>query len=164
MTCKYWFFLFWGVSSVSLLFMPCNQWFFFLVFELSHLYLYCLCHVISDFLAVSSVSLLFMACNYWFFIWAVSSVSLLLMTCSYWFFILSCFICVLVTPTKWSDAQPLVEREKQLECRPVEISRSLKGKEMLHVLYIMINISCPRKRIKNRGMLCNLLRVPTFMV
>ena len=22
---------------------------------------------------------------------------------------------------------------------------------MLHVLYIMINISCPRKRIKNRG-------------
>ena len=27
---------------------------------------------------------------------------------------------------------------------------------MLHVLYIMINISCPRKRIKNRGMSCNL--------
>ena len=35
---------------------------------------------------------------------------------------------------------------------------------MLHVLYIIINISCPRKRIKNRGMSCNLLRVPTFMV
>ena len=30
---------------------------------------------------------------------------------------------------------------------------------MLHVLYIIINISCPRKRIKNRGMSCNLLRV-----
>ena len=29
-----------------------------------------------------------------------------------------------VTPTKRSDAQPLVEREKQFECRPVEISRS----------------------------------------
>ena len=28
------------------------------------------------------------------------------------------------TPTKWSDAQPLVEREKQFKCRPVEISRS----------------------------------------
>ena len=25
-------------------------------------------------------------------------------------------------------------------------------KYMLHVLYIIINISCPRKRIKNRGM------------
>ena len=35
---------------------------------------------------------------------------------------------------------------------------------MLHVLYIIINISCPRKRIKNRGMSCNLLWVPTFMV
>ena len=35
---------------------------------------------------------------------------------------------------------------------------------MLHVLYIIINISCPRKRIKNRGMSCNLLQVPTFMV
>ena len=68
------------------------------------------------------------------------------------------------TPTKQSDAQPLVEREKQFECLPVEISRSLKGKQMLHVLYIIINISCPRKRIKNRGMSCNLLRVPVFMV
>ena len=29
---------------------------------------------------------------------------------------------------------------------------------MLHVLYIIINISCPRKRIKNRGMSCNLFR------
>ena len=28
------------------------------------------------------------------------------------------------TPTKWSDAQPLVEREKQFECRPVENFRS----------------------------------------
>ena len=28
------------------------------------------------------------------------------------------------TPTKWSDAQPLIEREKQFECCPVEISRS----------------------------------------
>ena len=27
-------------------------------------------------------------------------------------------------PTKRSDAQPLVEREKQFECRPVEISSS----------------------------------------
>ena len=35
---------------------------------------------------------------------------------------------------------------------------------MLHVLYILINISCPRKRIENPGMPCNLLRVPTFMV
>ena len=35
---------------------------------------------------------------------------------------------------------------------------------MLHVLYIIINTSCPSKRIKNRGMACNLLRVPTFMV
>ena len=35
---------------------------------------------------------------------------------------------------------------------------------MLHVMYIIINISCPRKRIKNRGIFCNLLRVPTFMV
>ena len=25
---------------------------------------------------------------------------------------------------------------------------------MLHVLYIIINISCPRKRIKNPGMSC----------
>ena len=33
---------------------------------------------------------------------------------------------------------------------------------MLHVLYIIINISCPRKRNKNRGMSCNLLRIPTF--
>ena len=59
-------------------------------------------------------------------------------------------------PTKRSDAQPLVEREKQFECPPVEISRSYKGKQMLHVLYVIINISCPRKRIKNRGMSCNL--------
>ena len=35
---------------------------------------------------------------------------------------------------------------------------------MLHVLYIIIYMSCPRKRITNRGMSCNLLRVPTFMV
>ena len=35
---------------------------------------------------------------------------------------------------------------------------------MLHVLCIIINISCPRKRIISRGMSCNLLRVPTFMV
>ena len=28
------------------------------------------------------------------------------------------------TPTKGSDTQPLVEREKQFECLPVEISRS----------------------------------------
>ena len=35
---------------------------------------------------------------------------------------------------------------------------------MLHVLNIIINISCPRKRFKNRGMSCNLLRVPTFIV
>ena len=35
---------------------------------------------------------------------------------------------------------------------------------MLHALYIIINISYPRKRIKNPGMFCNLLRVPTFMV
>ena len=68
------------------------------------------------------------------------------------------------TPTKLSDAQPLVEREKQFECPMVEISRSLKCKQMLHVLYIIINISCPRKRTKNRGMSCNLLRVPMFMV
>ena len=27
---------------------------------------------------------------------------------------------------------------------------------MLHVLYIIINISCPRKRIKNRGMSCSI--------
>ena len=61
------------------------------------------------------------------------------------------------TPTKRSDAEPLVEREKQFECRPVEISRSLKGKQMLHVQYIIIiNISFPSKRIKNRGMSCNL--------
>ena len=33
---------------------------------------------------------------------------------------------------------------------------------MLHVLYIIIDIFCPRKRIKNRGMSCNLLRVPTY--
>ena len=30
---------------------------------------------------------------------------------------------------------------------------------MLNVLYIIINISCPMKRIINRGMSCNLLRV-----
>ena len=35
---------------------------------------------------------------------------------------------------------------------------------MLHVLYIIINMSCPRKRIKNWGMSCKLLRVSTFMV
>ena len=35
---------------------------------------------------------------------------------------------------------------------------------MLHVLYIIINISFPRKRIKNPGMSCNFLRVPAFMV
>ena len=28
----------------------------------------------------------------------------------------------------------------------------------------IINISCPRKRIKNRGMSCNLLWVPTFLI
>ena len=28
------------------------------------------------------------------------------------------------TPIKRSDAQPLIEREKQFECRPVEISKS----------------------------------------
>ena len=27
---------------------------------------------------------------------------------------------------------------------------------MLHVLYIIINSSCPRKRIKNQGMSCSL--------
>ena len=27
---------------------------------------------------------------------------------------------------------------------------------MLHVLYIITNISCPRTKIKNRGMPCNL--------
>ena len=43
----------------------------------------------------------------------------------------------LYTPTKRSDAQPLVEREKQFECLPVEISRSEKGKQMLHVLYFL---------------------------
>ena len=31
-------------------------------------------------------------------------------------------------------------------------------------MFGIINISCPRKRIKNGGMSCNLLRVPTFMV
>ena len=67
-------------------------------------------------------------------------------------------------PTKWSDAQPLVEREKQFDCFLVEISKSYKGKQMLHDLNIIHNISCPTKRIKNRGMSCNLLRVPTFMV
>ena len=30
----------------------------------------------------------------------------------------------LYTPTKRSDAQPLVEREKQFECLPVEILKS----------------------------------------
>ena len=35
---------------------------------------------------------------------------------------------------------------------------------MLHVLYIIINISCPRVRIKNRGMSCILLRVPTYII
>ena len=35
---------------------------------------------------------------------------------------------------------------------------------MLHVLYIINNISCPRKGIKNRGMSCDLLWVLTFMV
>ena len=35
---------------------------------------------------------------------------------------------------------------------------------MLHVVCIIINNSCPRKRITNMGMSCNLLRVPTFMV
>ena len=35
---------------------------------------------------------------------------------------------------------------------------------MLPVLYMIINISCLRKRIENLGMSCNLLRVPTFMV
>ena len=34
---------------------------------------------------------------------------------------------------------------------------------MFCILYL-INISCPRKSIKNRGMSCNLLWVPTFMV
>ena len=55
-------------------------------------------------------------------------------------------------PTKRSDAQPLVEQEKQFKCRPVEISRRKKGEQMLHVLYMIINISCPRKRIINWGM------------
>ena len=54
--------------------------------------------------------------------------------------------------------------EKNNSSAPVEISRSKKGKQMLHVLYIIINISCPRKRTKNQGMSCNLLRAPTFMV
>ena len=31
-------------------------------------------------------------------------------------------------------------------------------------MFGIINISCPRKRIKNGGMSRNLLRVPTFMV
>ena len=35
---------------------------------------------------------------------------------------------------------------------------------MLQVLYIIINISCLRKGIKNPRMSRNLLRVPTFMV
>ena len=35
---------------------------------------------------------------------------------------------------------------------------------MLHVLCIIINISCPRKRIISRGMSFDLLRVRTFMV
>ena len=30
----------------------------------------------------------------------------------------------LLKPTKWADAQLLVEREKQFECLPVEVSRS----------------------------------------
>ena len=34
------------------------------------------------------------------------------------------FFTYMYTPTKRSDAQPLVEREKQFECLPVEISRS----------------------------------------
>ena len=38
------------------------------------------------------------------------------------------------TPTKRSDAQPLVEREKQFEVFLVETSRSEKGKQMLHGL------------------------------
>ena len=45
----------------------------------------------------------------------------------------------MITPTKRSDVQPLVEREKQFECRPVEISKSQKGKQMLHVLYISVS-------------------------
>ena len=31
---------------------------------------------------------------------------------------------LMLTPTKWSDALPLVEREKRFECRQVEILRS----------------------------------------
>ena len=31
---------------------------------------------------------------------------------------------LIIKPTKRSDAQPLVEREKQFECHPVEFSRS----------------------------------------
>ena len=50
------------------------------------------------------------------------------------------------TPKKWSDAQPLVEQEKQFEGLPVEISSREKGKKMLHVLYIIINISCPTRK------------------
>ena len=50
---QFWFFLYWAVSSVSLLFMPCNYWFFL-------------------FLAVSSVYSLFMPCNYWIFIGSFS--------------------------------------------------------------------------------------------
>ena len=80
MASNYWFFLFWAVSSVSLLLMTWISNIIF--FELSHLYLRCLCHVIINF----------------FIFWAVSSVSLLLMTCNYWFFfnILSCFIWILI--------------------------------------------------------------------
>ena len=32
----------------------------------------------------------------------------------------------------------------------------LKGKQMLHVLYIIINISCPKRKSINRGMSCDL--------
>ena len=41
---------------------------------------------------------------------------------TYWYIYES--IMSVSTPTKRSDAQPLVEREKQFECLPVEISRS----------------------------------------
>ena len=46
-------------------------------------------------------------------------------------------------PTKRSDAQPLVEREKQFTVFQL---RFLGAKKVN--LYIMINIYCPRKRIK----------------
>ena len=35
---------------------------------------------------------------------------------------------------------------------------------MLHVLYIIINVTCPRKRIENQGMSCNFLWVYVYGV